>query len=249
MSDAADLASAVKALEGELVSASHWPDASFVRLPLVYPSGTHVTVRVERAGRGHFRVSDNGFAYRETESAGAHRSFSRMADAIAKTEGLSKDARAVFSGASEDQLARVIMDVASASWRIADKVLDRVQDDSEDDIVDYLSNRLFEIFGANSVKTDVDATLIGASTSPWQLSAVVDHNGKRTAFQAVSANANSIYRANAAFDDLYALDTPPGLVAVVGSKEALGSRLALLSRVARVIEESQNNDAFLRAAA
>jgi hypothetical protein len=238
---------AIREIEQQLMSARHWADASFVHLPLVYPSGSPVTVKVDLVSNDFFRISDNGFAYREIESVGAQRSFPRTADSVAADDGLSRDARCVFVGVPREQLSRGISDVATASWRIVDRIFSRIREENEDEIVEYLTERLFDIFGESVV--DTEPTLIGASTSPWELTAVVVSEGKRTAFQAVGGHANSIYRTNAAFDDLAALDDPPGLVAVVQNKRTLGPRLTLLARSGRVIESGQPDADYRRAAA
>ena len=81
------------------------------------------------------------------------------------------------------------------------------------------------------------------------MTAVVTFMASTTAFQAVGNHANSVFRTDAAFDDLAALDVPPKLVAVVKDKKALGTRLALLDRAGRVIDEEQPDDVYRRAAA
>jgi hypothetical protein len=65
----------------------------------------------------------------------------------------------------------------------------------------------------------------------------------------VSENANSINRASTAFRDLSGLgNRAPKLIAYVRSKQALGSKLSLLSP-ARIVEETQTNDVLVKAAA
>jgi hypothetical protein len=89
----------------------------------------------------------------------------------------------------------------------------------------------------------------GSSSIEWDVSAVVETGQKPpVVFQAVSNHSTSIYRTNSAFHDIATLKTPPRLVAVVRSKPALGSRLALLTQAGRVIEEDQPGDVFRRAA-
>ncbi|MBC6402284.1 MAG: hypothetical protein GDA39_02190 [Hyphomonadaceae bacterium] len=61
-----------------LVSVKSWGDASFLGLPMTYPGGSFVTVRLTHTNGG-VRVSDSGFAFRELESFGVSRGFSRTA--------------------------------------------------------------------------------------------------------------------------------------------------------------------------
>jgi hypothetical protein len=237
----------IQAIVADLVSAEHWPDGSFVRLPMVYPGGSLVTVKIDQLTGNRYRVSDAGFGFREIEEIGAQRSFTRIANALAEEAALGRNARAFFIEVPADQLSRAISDVGMASWQVVDRIYASRRDEDEEEIVEHLAERLEIIFGSEAVEQE--ATLIGASTTPWGVTAIVKKDDRVVAFQAVSAYANSIYRANAAFDDLSALDNPPGLVAVVHSKIALGPRLTLLARSARIVEEEQPDSAFLRAAA
>ena len=217
-------------------------------MPMYYPSGSPVTVQIARSSNDTFLVSDFGFAFRELESFGRERSFARTAEAIIADNEVSRDRRCIFVRDLElDDLSRGIADVASASWQIVDQVYARNKEDDEEEIKDYLTDRLVEIFGIPHVSTDV--VLSGASTAPWEMTALVTTDDKRVAFQAVSAHQNSVYRTNAAFDDLAALDDPPLLVAVVHSKASLGPKLTLLARQSFVIEAGQPDADYVRAAA
>jgi hypothetical protein len=241
-----EVAAAVRAVVGHLVSTQHWADASFIRLPLIYPSGGSVTVKVDQHDRGAFRVSDGGFAFQEIDSVGATRSFAKVSDSIIAELGIQRNSRAVYADCSVDQLYRAVADVGIASWQIVDRIYSRITDASEDEIVDHLTERLVAIFGKSSVQ--IDAKLIGASTSSWEMTAVVKLGSSISVFQAIGAHANSVFRANSAFDDLAALHDAPALIGVVPSKDALGSRLGLLARNARIIEGAQSDAAYRQAA-
>jgi hypothetical protein len=247
MTGLADAARAIEVAGKELVSFEQWNDASFLHLPLVYPSGSAVTVKINNRSHDLFRISDLGFAYRELESYGMQRSFASAADTVLAGWAVFRDARAVFADVHQDQLSQGIMDVARSSWQIVERVYARIREDHELEIQEYVADRLLEIFGKQAVSTD--AVVVGASTSPWEITAIVNVRGKKTVFQAVSAHANSIYRTNAAFDDIAALDSPPVLVAVVESKALLGPKLTLLARQSAVIESGQSDSTYRRAAA
>ena len=82
MSASAAPAPAIEIAVASLVSAEHWADSSFVRLPLVYPGGSLVTVKIDPLGANRYRVSDAGFGFREIEEIGAQRSYARVAGSV-----------------------------------------------------------------------------------------------------------------------------------------------------------------------
>ena len=246
MVELADRARAIEAVGKQLVSFQHWDDTSLLRLPLVYPSGSAVAVKITNTSRDVFMVSDLGFAYRELESYGVQRSFAGTADAVLAGWAVSRNARVVFAEVHEDELSQGIIDVARASWQIVDRIDARIREDAEVEIQEYVTVRLLDIFGKPAVSAE--ATLIGASTSPWEIMALVTIGDKKTAFQAVSAHPNSIYRTNAAFDDIAALDESPNLVAVVENKLLLGPKLTLLARQSAVIESAQSDAIYRKVA-
>jgi hypothetical protein len=57
--------------------------ALFVNLPMIYPDGSFVTVRIDRSGTGYI-VSDAGFTFREVGDIAGSRSFRRAANRIAQ---------------------------------------------------------------------------------------------------------------------------------------------------------------------
>lgn len=217
-----------------------------MNLPILYPDGSSVTVRIDPLAKG-IRVSDNGFAYREIEALGAERSFAKTANNIVEEIGVFTDKKAVYVEATAETLLRAIVDVASASWQIAAKVVKRVSEREEAEIEEQLTERLVSIFGFDHVNPDKKLT--GASSNEWEVSAVVSLNSHVAAFQAVGDSPVSIYKTSTAFHDLGSLERPPILISVVRSKKALGARLGLLSQAGRVIEEQQPDDVFRRAVA
>jgi hypothetical protein len=236
---------AVDCVARQLVGVQHWGESSFVSLPFVYPGGSSVTVKLELV-EGGFRVSDNGFAYREIESLGMQRSFPNAARAAAEPESLEVDRRTIFVDVPEEELARAIADVAAASWQVATTIVARTTEDDEEDIVADLRERLSGVFGK---QVAAEHKIVGQSTSEWEVSAIVKTNSHRTVFHAVSNHPNSVFKASAAFHDLAALHTPPSLVAVVRDRKALGSRFGLLAQAGRVIEVAQPDDVYRRAVA
>jgi hypothetical protein len=230
----------------ELVSVQAWGESVFVSLPLINPDGSPSTVRVRRAPGG-FSVDDNGFSYRALESVGSERSFARTAAAVASVEDLVVDKQVITTVAGLDDLERAIIDVATASWSLVDKVFESIGDEGEAQLSDYLQARLGSIFGAS--KIEAEGKISGSSTKPWKVSAIVRLENEIAVFQAVGDHPNSIYRVSAAFHDLAALMNPPILISVVKDKAKLGANLSLLAQAGRVIQGDQPDDVYKKAAA
>lgn len=238
-----EVRAAVEAAARDLVTLRSVGDTNFLNLPLIYPDGASVTVKIDPIAGG-VRVSDGGFAYRELEDLGAESSFGQAVQKISETIGVQTTRRTIYTDAPVDSLFRAICDVAIASWQVTETVYRRILDREEADIEDHLRGRLQALFGE---KLRAEHKVKGASSSEWDVSAIVSVNGKQAIFQAVGTHANSIYKATAAFHDLSLLENAPILVAVVRDKVTLGSRLGLLSQVGRVIEEHQPDATFQRA--
>lgn len=231
---------------GELVTVRRVNGVPFVSLPICYPDGSFVTVRIDPAPGG-YRVSDAGFAYHEAMDMGFSKAaFSRTANKIKESVDFEVDNRVVFEVSEPENLSAAISDVAEGSWRIASKFGERYEEESnEEGIIEALTNRLGTIFGEKNV--ELSPTILGASTTDWKMSAKVLIGKRLTIFQAVGSNPNSIFRASTAFRDLANRDDAPGLVAVVTDIGELGTRKPLLAP-ARIILANDNDDMYRRAA-
>lgn len=240
------MAAIARAVAARLVSVRDWGSSSFINLPLIYPGGGFVTIKLEQVKADTFKVSDNGFAFREIESIGAQRSFAKTALGLVEPMSVVLDRRAISTEASSQELERAICDVAMASWQVADRICNRPADEDEGEIEEYLKDRLSTIFGPEKVESD--CKIVGVSTTEWELSAIVSVADHRAVFHAVSNHGNSVYRTSAAFHDLAALDKPPTLTSVVRSKKALGPWLSILAQAGNVIEEEQGDPVYRKAA-
>ncbi|WP_428410110.1 hypothetical protein [Hyphococcus sp.] len=237
---------AVSAAVSSLVTTERVGETTFVNLPMIMPSGSFATVCVSQAPGG-YRVSDFAFAFREIERIGYERSFPRTASAVADLEGLQISHRALTVDVPAEHLERAICDVATASWRVVDKVYSRISDRDEAEMADELRQRLASFFGPERIQQE--HTIQGASHTDWDVSAIINLNGKKAVFHAVSNYPNAVYKASTLFHDLSALERPPSLVAVVRSKMAMGHNLSILAQAGRIIEEDQSRDVYLKAAA
>lgn len=242
-----DFAEPIKSAVASLISARSLSDTVYVSLPLIFPGGTIVTVRIDPAPGG-FRVSDSGFAYRELEEIGAERSFAKTADKIIEIQNVLRNKRAIYADVSAEQIERAICDVSTAAWRVVDQIYSRLSEEDVEELEEHLQERLEAIFGALNVRKE--PKLIGVSSTQWPMTATVKQGPKITVFQVVGDHANSIYRTSAAFRDLTLLDHPPSLVAVVRDKAALGPKQSFLTQAGgKVIQEDQPDATFLKVAA
>ena len=228
-----------------LISYQNGRDAGFVSLPMLYPSGSFVTVKLMRAPTG-IRISDGGFAYREMESFGAAHSFSRTARPIAEKADVRVGDRSIYVDVAEEEVERAIIDVSSTSRTVAEDVVSRVSPDGEEDIKSELNEKLDHIF-PEAVEYDRDVR--GASLTDWKMSAIARVEGRRAVFQTVRNFHISVYRTSTAFRDIAALEAPPQLIAVVKNRADMGNYYNILAQAGRVIQVAQSDETYRRAVA
>ncbi|HGG65066.1 MAG TPA: hypothetical protein ENK34_10900 [Rhodobacteraceae bacterium] len=228
-----------------IISVQNWGDASFINMPMAYPSGAFVTVRLSWV-EGGLRVSDTGFAYREADSFGAGRSFRKTAQSVAEDLGVSVGKRSIFVDVQRHEIERAVLDVSAASFTVAERIVARASSDASVEVIEALRVKLNHLFHD---RVSYGEKVVGASATEWDVSAVASLNGRKAVFQAVSNYPVAIYKASTAFHDLAALDNPPALVSVVANKQEMGHNLSLLAQAGRVIEVGQSDDVFLRSVA
>lgn len=245
MSDFVAIQELAETIAPRLVSAKHWSDATFISMPMLYPSGAFVTLCLSHTKSG-VRVSDSGFAYREADSFGMGRSFARTARACAEFYNVCAENRSIFVDVRPHEVERAILDVSAASHATAERILEKVEEGTEVEISDLLLARLDSLF-PSAVHRGQKIT--GASSTEWDVTAVAKFDNRAVIFQAVSNSPISVYKASTAFHDLSALDNAPECVAVVSNKSDMGPNVRILSQAGRVIEIGQSDDVFRRAAA
>ncbi|MEJ0042469.1 MAG: hypothetical protein WDM81_09740 [Rhizomicrobium sp.] len=221
---------------------------NFIRTPLSYPGGNSVVVQVGESERDFF-VSDFGMGLEEAELMGATPStFSRYANAIAESTGTRFDNHSFFiMEASREQLAGAIVAVANASqaavMHTAFRMADRTgQTDG------MLFARLEVAFKGREAKVIRDPQIIGHSSTPWRVDALVRTGRHQSIFESVSKHPASIAAASTKFHDIALNDNAPRRFAVVRSKLELGTYLNVLSQAASVIEETIANETIVKLA-
>lgn len=232
---------AVQRAISEMVGVRAWGPTAYVRMPLFYPNGTQISVKVEPGPLG-FRVSDGGITYRELEQIGAETLFNRNAKTFAAEIDAVIFKRAIMLDVTEEELGSAIADIADATARIAHKVIANEQGRNEAEIADHLYERLKLVFGTGQVEKDV--SIPGPSTKVWDVDAVVQIEGNIALFQAVTKHYASVYSTSAMFHDLALKNHPPVSTSVVRNKPELGAWFNILAQAGNVIEESAANEVY-----
>jgi hypothetical protein len=214
----------------------------------MYPSGSMAVVRVDVQGPDRHFVTDMGSGYLEAEMMGTSLIYARNAAPIAEHAGIRFDHHS-FSivGVSRDQLAGAIIVVANASHQAVALTAYKQSERKIAEDEERLYERLVKVFTQPRVSRH--AAMVGASNTSWRVSNVVQLGNKTTVFEPVSRHPNSITTATAKFHDFARLDHPPNRVAVVESKEALGTYLGVLAQAANVITRDVPDKTLERLAA
>jgi hypothetical protein len=230
-----------------LVRASSWGNAYLISVPLVYPSGTTVGVKVT-PHQGAYIVSDFGLGWREAEGYEAQRSFGAHAGRIKDQVGVEYTGNHEFQmRATERQLTSAIRRVAYASHRAAVKAFHSIPEACEQEIGAALFQRLRETFGKDNVAGDLK--LAGASNIEWGFAAQVLQGKRRIVFDVISPKWTSVVAAKSKFSDVRHLGPNVVPIAVVDSIDAMGKWLPLISQEAEVIEDGASADELRRVVA
>ena len=235
-----------KAVES-LVRVSAWGNAYLISVPLVYPSGTTVGIKVTPS-KGGYIVSDSGLGWREAEGYEAQRSFGAHAGRIKEQVGVEYTGQHEFRMfATERQLTSAIRRVSYASHRSAVKAFHSLPEACEQEIGAALFQRLRDTFGQANVAGDLK--LAGASNIEWPFAAQVLQGKRRVVFDVVSPQWTSVVAAKSKFSDVRHLGPNVVPVAVVDSIDAMGKWLPLISQEAEVIEDDVGADELRRVVA
>jgi len=112
----------VDSIAREIVATEHRVGGSYIRTPLMYPSGSTVVVRIEQ-GDNRFFVSDVGLGFQEAELMGAGLMYSKPANAIATDAGVKFDNQASFVlEASREQLDGAVVGQHRPSEPLSDPI-------------------------------------------------------------------------------------------------------------------------------
>lgn len=228
----------------QLVGLEHGANRCLVQLPLAYPNGAMVVIRVNNGGPG-YTVSDAGAAFEQARQIRGRPAFGRHGPVAAQEAGIEFDGRAFFiKDVSRDQVAGAIIAVANCSQTVAILVSHRQAAADARDAEARLFERLERLFG----RVETQKKIIGASGTEWTVDAQVKVDDHIAVFDAVGASKQSIYAAVAKYHDLSLLEQPPVRVAAVKSRSDLGSMLGVLSQASNVVEDITPDSTLIRVA-
>ena len=224
----------------KLVRVSAWGNSYLVSMPLVYPTGTVVGVKVSHV-QGMYCVSDFAMGFREAEAFEAQRSFGAHAGRLKEQLGVDyTDDHEVRLIVKEAQIAWAMRRVAFASHRIVMKAYASAPSWDEQEIGAALYQRLRNMFGDGHVRGGV--SVHGASNIDWKFAAEVQLGGKRVFFDVVTPHHSSVFSAVSKFSDVRRLGSQSHPVAVVDDLEKMGKWLPLISQEVEVIEAAASDD-------
>lgn len=235
---------AIDEVSRQIVAADHREGLSYLKTPLLFPSGSSIVVRIVDAFPD-FLVSDHGAGYDEAELMGASGSYARYARAVAESAGIGFDQHAFFvTKATRQQLAGAVVTVANCALEAATIAAYKLSERRQSDQAEALYRRLVSVFPNRPVAKDV--SIRGQSNTEWHVALMVQSDGKRTLFEPVSNHHTSVFAASTKFHDIAAAEDAPGRVAVVRNKADLKTYLAVLSQAADVIERNAPDRTLIR---
>ena len=239
---------AIEVAAQQLVTMDHRDSVSYIKVPLIFPSGSTVVVRVADA-HPHFFISDHGAGHEEADMMGAATIYTRYGRSVADRAGISFDHYAFFMmKASRDQLPGAIVTVANCALETVTIAVYKLDERKRQNDADALYKRLLRVFQPRRVGVAKDATVTGRSNTKWHISALVEGAPRKTLFEPVSNHHASIFAASTKFHDIAGVDQPPGRVAVVHKKAELDTYLTVLAQNANVIESGVSDDTIARLA-
>jgi len=230
----------------EIVATEHHEGGSFIKTPLLYPSGATVVVRIE-AGSDKYLVSDWGLGLQEADMMGAALLYSKHARPIAENAGVRFDNQAFFVlEASRAQLAGAVITIANCSQEAANRASDALAEKTFEDSKLRLYDRLITVFDRKAVSKN--AEIVGSSATQWRVATLVRIPGasRSTIFEPVTKHHSSVAHATMKFNDIARLENAPNRVAVVQKKNEFGTYLNVLAQSAQVVDESIPNETILR---
>jgi hypothetical protein len=245
----------IESVARQLVATEHDPNGSFIRTPLLYPSGSTVVVRVAQ-GDGRYFVSDWGLGYQESDMQGAALFYLRHARPIAEAAGVGFDNQAFFiMEASREQLAGAVVTIANCSQEATTQAAYALAEKTFEDSKERLYERLVKVFEKTAGPTNKvvrkNVKVIGHSSTEWPIATIVRLPGSRnqTIFEPVTKHHNSVASASMKFRDIALLGkNSPARVAVVHNKQEFGTYLQVLSQSANVIDDDVADSTIIRLA-
>lgn len=236
----ADLDRALAQAIADLIVRQQVNAADYLHLPLHHPDGSRVTVRIDTLPDG-FRVSDDGTSAGILEGLLDARSLRDVAKSIAAPLTLDVENGCIGTKAGPDDLYRAICDVAEASWRLTDRLSDRLDRPVREPHHREVGDRLTALFGEQKVERQ--PSVAGGSGKTWRPSAMLRQSQAVAIVQGVPDQHNGLYHAVAMFHDIRRRDDTLALIALFKDFQPDGAEAKMLQPMAKILPfEAQATD-------
>lgn len=218
--------------------------------PVMLPTGTCITVAVERAGPTSWIVSDLGLTHAEALLLDYAEAYKRRVREAAKEVGVEIDpsGQVVFVRVEDArQIGPALAWVADAARRAFEGALELRATRVEAQRLALFARRLERLVRDVNVERSIE--IPGSSNHIWRVDLRVRRADRQFLLDLVSPHATSVTTTVTKFHDIARLPDPPDRIAVVPSREAMGTWLGVLSQAANVVEEGASDRTWQRALA
>jgi hypothetical protein len=223
--------------------------SAFITTPLLYPSGSHVLIRMDGVADRWF-VSDDGYGYLEADMMGGLPTFRRLARPLASRTGVRFDERCFFVLEVErDVLPGAVITVSNVSKQAVERTAFALEERRIAISRDVFEERLTAAFGAKAIAHNV--SFVGASGKEWDVDVGITSDGHiERLFEFVTPRATSVAAAVMKFTDIRATVGAPRTAAVLSNRTRTEVPLVLLlSRVAGAAIDAADSPEIYRQAA
>jgi hypothetical protein len=232
-----------------LVNTSVKGGSAFISSPLLYPSGSHVVVRMDGTGDRWF-VSDDGYGHLEAEMMGGLTIFRRLARLLADRAGVQFDERSFFVLEVErDALPGAVITVSNVSKQAVERTAFAIEERRVAISRDVFEQRLVAAFDTRSIAHNIP--VVGASGKEWDVDVGITSDSRvERLSEFVTPRSASIAAAVMKFTDIRAAESAPRTAAVLSDRSRTEAALvSLLSRVAgAAIDAADAPEVYRRAA-
>lgn len=236
----------LQSVVSRLVESRESDEGTVVTLPMMYPSGSPVLVRVAFDGHVCF-VNDMGIASHEADVLGAsQRIFANQARRVAEEFGVQFDNHCFFAvQVPLDKLPGAIRVIGTASQKSVVLTQDKLSEINDSQVRADLLDRLVSVYGQSHVERDF--SLVGSSSHKWNfVGRVVTERGP-VVFDAATEAPASVFSAVAKFSDVRMLEQPPkGVICVPRLQKFTPDYRNLLQQAANLVEISSPDETFRR---
>ncbi len=230
------LSDVVDAAMRGITSIAHRAEGSYVKLPLLYPSGSGVLVRVS-GGPDKYSITDIGIGYTEAELMGAGPTYVRQAKIVSQNSGVRFDEHSFFAvEVPRDRIPGAIVTVANCSSEAVALTAFKIAEKAAVDASEVLVQRLESAFGAANVVRH--EKIIGASNHEWEFAAAIKRGRRPSLFEFATRHSNSVANVSMKMGDVALLEAAPRRIVMVHNKNEMGTYLGVLARSADVIEDN-----------